>query len=220
MTRNSSGPNRPRIDAFDSSERRIAGHLEEGRVAGRVAVGVVDEPEVVDVDDGDTRPAPGPSAVGLELVGQLDDDRAVVEQPGQGVAPLGLEQGPRLALEAPVGGPEDEVQEHRQDRGREAGDADDPVAGRVGRVEDRRRVAVDLEDRADVAIGRDREVLLEDVLECCPSGRTVATSPSSASWMAAAVAPSSRASSSSSSSPACVPITSGRSLNWTTPDGE
>ena len=61
-----------------------------------MAVGVIDEFEVIDVDQGNHR-APLFIATALELVLQLIFPRAVVEQPGQAVSTA---QGQQFALVA------------------------------------------------------------------------------------------------------------------------
>ncbi len=87
----------------------------------------------------------------------------MVEQAGQGVAAAGLEQGVGLAGQARLGRPEDEVQQAGQDERRDEGDEQDVASIGVDRLEDRRRVAVDLEDRRDGSAELDRDVLLEDL---------------------------------------------------------
>ena len=69
----------------------------------------------------------------------------------------------RLAGQADLGGPEDDVQHDRQDGGRRDRHRDDVAPGRVDRGQDRSGVPVDLEDRRDAAVDLDRDVLLEDL---------------------------------------------------------
>ena len=97
-TRNSSGPYRPHACRRAASRRSSSATVEQHVVARPVAVGVVEQPEVVDVDerdaDGRARPR-GRSIVAARCV----DERAVVERPGQRVAPGRVDQRRRLAVD-------------------------------------------------------------------------------------------------------------------------
>ena len=163
-TRNSSGPSGPRIEAFGSSWRRM-------RATSRRAASPAGWPWA-SLTAGSCRrrrwrcprrpPAP-------RLVSSWRASSTTIEpwfsSPVRESRRSASTRAQRLAPEASVGGPEDKVQQDPQGRGREAGQGHDPVAGGGRGCQDRRRVAVDLEDRADVAVDHDRDVLLEDLLE-------------------------------------------------------
>ncbi len=146
-----------------NSAAQQPGDFEEGPIAGLVAVGIVDQPEVVDVDQGDSDRAIGAPGL-LEQVGQPGDRSAMVEQTGQRVAPAGIDKGPGLAGQPALGGLEDEVQQEAQEE-RRGDHHEGDLAGRVGhRVQDRLGVPVDLEDARNGAVGTgDRNVLLEQL---------------------------------------------------------
>ncbi len=110
--------------------------LEQDRVAGRVAVRVVEQPEVVHVDQGQADP-PGARVPGaVDLRAEHLDDRAVVEQAGQGVLLRGLHEQVRLAVRPPRGGTEDEI-EHAGHR--HCGRADQGQAGGEDQQQETRR---------------------------------------------------------------------------------
>ena len=95
----------------------LAGDREQRLVAGPVAVVVVQEPEVVDVDEGDAeRRAGGPGA--LDLAGEVGDERAVVQRPGQRVALGRLDERGGLAGQPALRRAEDQEQQDRGDDGR------------------------------------------------------------------------------------------------------
>ena len=141
-----------------------AGDFLERPIARAVAVGVVQETEVIDVHERDADRADrlrvGPP--GLELGRQLGHDRAVVQQAGQCIAPRGLDELGGLPVQAPLSGTEDEVQQDRQ-QGRCTHRHDDRVA--PCRVDARQHggcVPVDLEHGHDVTADHDRQVFLQD----------------------------------------------------------
>ena len=144
--------------------RQIGGdHLRDGQqgaVPGVVAVGLVEQPEAVDVDQRDPDRAPVAPRL-LDDPGELADEGAVVQQPGQRVAPRRVDQGDRLAADPALRRPEDERQcDGRHDRGSQRGDHDRlPQPVELG--EDRHRVTPDPDDGLDPAVGLEREVLAQ-----------------------------------------------------------
>ena len=151
------------MDVLGELSAHDPGDLEQGPVAGQVAVCLVDQAEVVDVDQGHPDAAVGSAAV-LEQVGQQGHRRAVVEQAGQGVPPGGLLEVGGLPGQPALGSLEDEIEQQAQDECGAEHDDDDLARGRGDRVQDRLCFAVDLEDGRGGAIGtRDWEVFLEDL---------------------------------------------------------
>ena len=112
---------------------------EEGLVAGAMAVVVVEQPEVVDVDEGDPERRPSRSCA-LDLGGQVRHQRSVIERVGQRIAPRRLDEGRGLARQPALGRAEDEEQQHRgDDRGGQRDRDDVPSdAGRAARGPARR----------------------------------------------------------------------------------
>ena len=119
-------------------------------VTGVVAVRLVEEPEVVDVDEGDADRRSVGAGV-LEGGPKPDDERAVVEQAGERIALGRVEQLLGLFGDPALRGSEGEVQDRAGDEGR--GERDDQhVALDVGdRGEDRRGVAPHADDRPCLA---------------------------------------------------------------------
>ena len=119
-------------------------------VPGVVAMRLVEEPEVVDIDKGDAdRRAVGAGV--LEGGPELDDERAVVEQAGERISLGRVEQLFGLFGDPALRGPEGEVEDRAGHDGR--GERDDQhVALDVGdRGEDRRGVAPHADDRPCLA---------------------------------------------------------------------
>ena len=105
--------------------------LQQDRVARRMAMGIVEQPEVVDIDQRQADHARARLARALELGAQHVDDRAVVEQAGQGVLVGRLQQQVGLPIETAGGGAEDQVEQPRQQqRGRRPEPAPRPAARR------------------------------------------------------------------------------------------
>ena len=119
-------------------------------VSGVVAVRLVEEPEVVDVDQGDADRR-AVSAGMLERGPELDDECAVVQQPGERIALGRVEQLFGLSADPALRGSEGEVQDRAGDDG--CGERDDQhVALDVGdRGEDRPGVAPHADDRPSLA---------------------------------------------------------------------
>ena len=134
---------------------------EQRLVAGVVPVVVVEQPEVVDVDQGDAeRQAGRPGA--LDLVCEVRHERAVVERTGERVSMGRLEELCGLAADPCLGGPEDEEEQGRRDEAGAERDQDDVAADVAEPGQDRGGVAPDDDDAADVAVGLDREVLADE----------------------------------------------------------
>ena len=89
-------------------------HHEEHVVAGPVAMGVVEQPEVVDVEqrDGERRVR---LAGELDLTGEVRDERAVVQRAGERVVPGCRDERVGLAVDPDLRGAEHEVQDARGD---------------------------------------------------------------------------------------------------------
>ena len=107
--------------------------------------------------------APAVRARSIDL-GEVGDERAVVERPGQRVAAGRLDELRGLPGEPGLGGPEDEEQERGGDQPGAQRDEDDvpPDVGEAG--EDGRGVAPHDDDAADLAAGLDRQLLADDRL--------------------------------------------------------
>ena len=143
-------------------ERHELGHAQQHLVGRLVAVGVVEEPEVVDVDQRDADAAVV-QARGLHRLGEQRDDGAVVEHLGQRVAAGRLDQLLVLPAEARLGRPEDEEEHGRQQQAGGEGDDHDVPPGGVQARQQRRRIAPHRHHRDRlVAALDDGEVLLED----------------------------------------------------------
>ena len=99
--------------------------LDEGPVAGRMAMGVVEQREVVEVDDGDGDASRSSRPALVQPGRELPDDGSVVEEAGERVATGGLDELVRLPGQPSLGGAEDEEQEDGQHGGRTRGDHDD-----------------------------------------------------------------------------------------------
>ena len=147
------------LGQFDAEQ---VGDLEDRLVAGRVAVGLVQQPEVVDVEERDPH--------GLRVgAGRLDgpregfDEAAVVERAGERVAPPGFDEQRGPPADPRLGRTEDEEQEDRRERRGAQRDDDDLASHLVELAEDRRRVAPDADDGDHVVAHFEREVLAQDV---------------------------------------------------------
>ena len=114
-------------------------------IAGAVPVVVVQQPEVVDVDQGHAkRNAYSPGA--LELLAQEADQRAVRQRPRQRVPPGRLDQRSLLPKEPPLGRPEDQEQDRSSDEPRAEGQHDHVVADAGEPFEDGAGIAPDRND--------------------------------------------------------------------------
>ena len=137
-----------------------------------MAVGVVQEPEVVDVDQRDADRGAG-RARGLDLVGQQGDDRAVVEHLGQRVAAGRLDELGMLPGQPRLRRSEEEQQHAGQQGAGGEGHEHDVAPGFVQAGEDGRGIAPQADDRDRLAaILDDRQVLLDDArdTECVADG--------------------------------------------------
>ena len=112
ITRNSSGPYRPRVAPLGELGPQEVGHGQDRLVAGRVAVGVVEQPEVVDVDQGD-RDRLALRAGLLDRLRQGLDQGAVVRDAGERVPAGRLDERVGLAVDPALGGAEDQVERDR-----------------------------------------------------------------------------------------------------------
>ena len=127
-----------------------------------MAVGLVEQPEAIDVDEGDTE---GRAVVARLLDGerQLADQGAMVEQPGQRVAPGGLDQGGGLAGDASLGGAEDHPEHEGSHEGGREGRQDDAAAQAIELGQDGGRVTRDPHHGVDAVVGLEWEVLAQDL---------------------------------------------------------
>ena len=134
---------------------------QEDIVARAMAVVVVEEPEVVDIDEGDAQRRPRrPRA--LDLASQMPDERAMVERACERIANGRFEQRGRLAGQPALGGTEDEEEQAGRDEPGRERDEDD-VATEVRQAgEDRNRVPPDCQHPHHPAAREQREVLLQD----------------------------------------------------------
>ncbi len=130
-------------------------------VAGRVAVRLVEQPEVVDVDERDREGGPlVPSPV--HGPGDGIDQGAVVQGAGQRIALGRVHQRLGLAGDPALRGTEDEEQDERGNEGRRQGHDDDVPAHLVELGEDRHGIAPDTHDPDDRPVEAEREVLAHD----------------------------------------------------------
>ena len=90
---------------------------EQCLVAGIVAVDVVEQPEVVEVDERHAERQAG-RAGALDLVREVGDERAVVERSRERVAPGRLDELGRLAGQPCLRRAEDQEQQRRGDERR------------------------------------------------------------------------------------------------------
>ena len=90
------------------------GDRPERGIAGSVAVGVVEEPEPVDVEQGD-RDRLMVLSSRFDTAGEAREERAVVQQSRRGIATSGLHQFDRLPTDSRLGGPKDQEEEHGSD---------------------------------------------------------------------------------------------------------
>ena len=141
-----------------------SGDLEEPRVTGAVAVGVVQQPEVVDVDQGNAdRPQPGAAclAPGFELGRKVGDHGSMVEQAREGVASSGFHELPGLPSQPALRRAEDQVQQDGQDHRCRHGDHDCVPTRHANRGEQLRGIPVDLEHRDHAWVGFGGQVLFD-----------------------------------------------------------
>ena len=137
------------------------GDGQEGAIARGVPVGLVEQPEPVDIDERDAdRSAGRPRAFDGE--GQLADERAVVEQAGQRVASGRIDEGDGPPGDPTLCGAEDQEQGQGGDECRDQGRDDDVAAESVELGEDRHGIAPDADDGLDAAACLEREVFAED----------------------------------------------------------
>ena len=98
----------------------------------------------------------------LDRQGQGLDERTVVQCAGQRVPSGGVDEGLGLAADPSLGGPEHEEQREGGDETGRQRDQDDVAAHRLELGEDGRGVAPDADDRLDLPVGDQREVLAQD----------------------------------------------------------
>ena len=118
-------------------------------------------------------PSGAPAALARSIVvGEVADERAVVERAGQRVAAGRFDELRGLPGEPGLGGPEDEEQERGGDQPGAQRDEDDVAPDVVEAGEDRRGVAPHDHDAADLAAGLDRQLLADHRLgrECRGAG--------------------------------------------------
>ena len=127
---------------------------------------------------------------GLHRVGQRLDQAAVVHGPGERVTPPGFEQQRGTPADAALGGAEDEEEQDRGEGGRTQRDDDDLASHVVELAEDRGRVAPDPDDRDDLLVDLEREVLAQDL---AAQGQGAPSPPNSLGAMIAALTRLSRA---------------------------
>ena len=139
-------------------------HLGQDRVARRMAVGVVEEAKVVHVDERQAELLFGRQRF-VQEARQVLDHGAMVEHPRERIPPGRFHQCAGLALQAAVGGSEDEVEEDRQHGGRHERDQQHLLARLRALRQDRGRVAIHLEDGLGRAVHGDRQIFLEQERE-------------------------------------------------------
>ena len=92
----------------------------------------------------------------------MTDHRAVVERPGERVAPGRLHQLRGLPRQATLGRPEDQEEQRRGDQRGGQRDEHDVATNERQAIEDRHRVAPDRDDAEHLAIDADRQVLAQE----------------------------------------------------------
>jgi len=121
---------------------------------------VVQQPEIVDIDEGDTERQTGhPGA--LDLLGKVADEGPVIQRSRQGIPTDRLDQGDRLSRQPPLRRAEDQKEERS---GNESGAErhDDHVAADIAQpLEDREGIPPDSDDGANLAAAADRQILAD-----------------------------------------------------------
>ena len=153
------------VAAEDGAGRELdAEQLGQGQdrlVARRMAVGVVEQAEVVDVEQGDRDRLPGrPSR--LDGRGEGRHEAAVVRRIGQRIAPGRLDQLVGLAADPGLGGPEDEEQDERRHEPGGQRDHDHVLPHRAETRGDRLAVAPDADHGQDAVAVLERQVLAQE----------------------------------------------------------
>jgi hypothetical protein len=121
-------------------ERHQLGDSQQHLVRRIVAVRVVEQAEVVDVEQGHPD-LPARPARGLDVLGEQRNDRPVIEHPGERIAAGRLDELVVLTAEARLGGSEDEEEDHRQEQAGDERDDHDVAPGGVQAGQERRCVA-------------------------------------------------------------------------------
>ena len=134
-----------------------------------MAVGLVQVPEVVDVEKRDPEGRVG-VACRLDRDCQRPDQGAVIQRAGQLVQLRRLEQLVGLPQDASLGGAKHEVQGNGRKSAGEQRDEHDLSTELIQVHEDRGRISPDTHDRDDLAVELDREVRAQDVT--CRQGGT------------------------------------------------
>ena len=156
---------RPVASEGDVVGQRSAQNVGDGQerlVAGVVAVRLVEQPEVVDVDQRDADRRVG-RAGALDARRHQGDECPVVERAGQRVAIERIDERLGLARDAALGRAEHEIQDDRRDEPGRQRHEDDVPADRIEGREDRRRVAPHADHAADLPVGDQREVFADHV---------------------------------------------------------
>ena len=141
--------------------------LDDGQqavVAGRVAVRLVEQPEVVDVEQGDPERTAVRSRAARPPARPASTTRAVVQAAGQRVPVARVDERGRLPAD-PTSAPNGTRRTARPRATRAADSVTSTMPRRRSSScgEDRYRVAPDPDDRPDRAVGHEREVLAQDV---------------------------------------------------------
>ncbi len=145
-------------DVLENLALQLARDRDEGRVAGREAVVVVEQWDIVDVDEGD--PERRPSGPGLlERHGEIPHQRAVVHRAGQRVAPRGFDERYGLTRQPSLRGAKDQEQDRRRHEGGGQSQQDDVAADVIQSSEDRNSISPDPDDAEDFSIDGDRQEL-------------------------------------------------------------
>ena len=157
------GPVAPPLGLRRKHVAQERGDHRERLIARGMAVRLVEVPEVVDVEQRDPE---GLAAVArrLDRDGEYADQGPVIERAGHLIQARRLEQFVGLAQDAPLGGPEHEVQRDRGHRPGEHRDDHDLPTKPVEVTQDGCRVSPDTDDRDDRAVDLDREVRPQDVV--------------------------------------------------------
>ena len=140
------------------------GDLQQDLVAGLVPVGVVEEPEIVDVEERNPDASVAPAGR-LERLRQEGDDRAVIEHPSQRVAPRRLEQLAMLPGEPYLRRAEEEEQHAGQQQPGNDDDEHDLGPRRLDAGHDVGRVPPEGHHREGRPVARDRQVFLHHAMD-------------------------------------------------------
>ncbi len=145
-----------------------SGHAEQYLVRGGVAVGVVEEPEVVDIDQGDRDRRTG--CVGrFHFVRQGGHHRPVVEHAGEGIPARRLQQLGVLPAEPRLRGSEYEEQHRCEENARGERDKHDVASRAVEACEEGIGVAPHGDDGEGVSVRvDDRKEFLHQVVSLQP----------------------------------------------------